>query len=96
MPWHVTNCLTPCANGKPLRPRALPPQRGKGKAVRLTITGGILDGDKKNLSGTGVLVTKNGSMERKVFREWARHFVKQLGHWVLPPAAWGLGAIREG
>ena len=84
MPWHVTNCLTTCNNGKPL-PSVIVhsrPSAPKGKAIRLTVTeaGGIVDGNGTNPSGTGVLVSRNGSMERALFHEWARHFVKQLGH----------------
>jgi hypothetical protein len=95
VPFHVTNCLTTCANGSIL-PSVLIHSRpgcgkGKGKdkrkrrgkasvlSVSLTELDGICDSDGKNPTGTGVLVTTNGSMEREVFGEWARHFVAQLG-----------------
>eukprot|EP00964_Phaeocystis_antarctica_P114007 scaffold77973_cov80-Phaeocystis_antarctica.AAC.1 len=44
--------------------------------------GGILAADGSNPSGVGVAVTRNGSMEKVIFPEWARHFVGQLGEGV--------------
>ena len=94
MLWHVTNCLTSCANGH-LLPSVLVHSRPgpKAAALRLTSTeaSGILAADGTNPSGIGVLVTRNGSMERGVFGEWARHFVKQLGRGLW--AAYGKGKL---
>ena len=106
-PFHVTNCLTTCANGSIL-PSVLIHSRpsagkgkgrgkggGRGKASMLTISrtelDGICDGNGENPTGTGALVTTNGSMERAIFIEWARHFVAQLrtGKW----AKYGPGGL---
>ena len=83
MPYHVTNALTTCRNGHVLSPVLIHsrPWAPKGKKINISESevGGILAADGSNPSGIGVAVTKNGSMEKAIFPEWARHFVGQLG-----------------
>ena len=83
MPFHVTNALTTCRNGHMLSPVLIHsrPWVPKGKKINISMAeaGGILAADGSNPSGIGVAVTRNGSMEKAIFPEWARHFVSQLG-----------------
>ena len=81
--YHVTNALTTCRNGHMLSPVLIHsrPWVKKGNKINISMAevGGILAADGSNPSGVGVAVTRNGSMEKVIFPEWARHFVGQLG-----------------
>ena len=84
-PFHVTNCLTTCADGLTPIPPFLGHSNPSATNDDCNITSKYLhgivsmaNGKRINSTGIRVFVTKSGSMTKKRFPNFCKHFVRYL------------------